>query len=83
MTGQTNMDMQKISVATAQPKAVTLHGVHALVITSDTPTIVSPRAHQLIILKTNPLKIVMDIALHAIVVALILAATLMLSWKCC
>ncbi len=56
-----------------------LHGVPALVITSDTPIIVSPRACQLIILETDPLKIVTDIIIHAIVVALVLVATLMIN----
>ncbi len=58
---------------------MTLHGVPALVITLDTSTIISPLAHQLIILEADPLKIVTDIAIHAIVVALILVAPLMIN----
>ncbi len=58
---------------------MTLHGVLALVITSDTPTIVSLRAHQLIVLRINPLAIMMDITVHTIVIVLILVATLMIN----
>ena len=39
-----SMVEQKTSITTARPKAMTLHGVPAIVITSDTPTIVSPLA---------------------------------------
>ncbi len=71
--------MQKTSVTTARPKAMILHGVPALFITSDTPTIVSPQACWLIILKTNHLEMMMDIAIHKIVVAFILIATLVIN----
>ncbi len=72
------MVIQKTPVATTRPKAMMLHGVLALVITSDTQTIISPWACQLIVLETNPLKVMTDIAIHAIVIALILVVTLMI-----
>ncbi len=78
MTGQTNVAVQKTSVATARLKATMLHGVPALVKTSDTSTISSPQTHHLILCKTNPLKIMIDIAVKAIVVTLILVAALVI-----
>ncbi len=55
-----------------------LHGVPALVITSDIPIIVSPLACQLLVLEIKPLEIVTGIAIHTIIVALILEATLVI-----
>ncbi len=72
------MVIEKTSVTTARPKAITLHGVPALIITLDTPTIISPKACQLVVLKTNPLEIMMDIVIHKIVIPLILIATLVI-----
>ncbi len=63
-----NVVAQKISVVTVNPKVMTLHGAHALVIIFDTQAIVSPWAHQPIFLKTSPLVIVTTIVKHTIVV---------------
>ncbi len=68
MTSQTDTVEQKTSVTTARPKAMALHGVPALVITSDTPTII-----------TNPLEMMTDIAIHPIVIALIVVAALVIN----
>ncbi len=78
LTSQINMVVQKTSVATARSKAVMLNGVHAPIITSDTPIIVSRWAHQLIIIETDPLEIVTDTVIHMIVVAVILVTTLVI-----
>ncbi len=78
MNGQINVVAQKAFVITARPKAMMWHGTLVLIINLDTQTIVSPWDHRLVILVTSPLVIMMDIALHAIIVALILVATLMI-----
>ncbi len=78
MVSPTKVAVQKTFVATARLKAMALHGVPAIVITSDTMAIVSPWSHQLIILETNPPKIVMDVAIHTIVIAIILVAALVI-----
>ncbi len=72
------MVVKKTSVATARPKVMTSHGAHAFVITLDTQTIVSPQACWLVVLRINPLNIVMDIAMHVIIVALVLVAALLI-----
>ncbi len=66
----TNVVAQETSVATASLTVTTWHGTHVLVITFDIPTIVSPQACWSIVLKTSPLVIVMNIATHAINIAL-------------
>ncbi len=50
-----------------------------IVITSDTPIIISQQACRPIVLKIDPLEIETAIAIHAIVIALILAAVLVIN----
>ncbi len=79
MIGQINMVVKKTSVTTAKPKAFMLHGFPAIVITADTPNIVSPLALLLVEIETNPLGIVTNIAIHTIAIVLILVATLVIN----